>query len=324
MTLKTICILLLVSTSISFKNNIKPLYELIGHSEPVSCMDISKDGRYLASGSRAVSLLGLNGKYELIIWDLNNKLISKILNGHTSNITSLAFSKNDKILASIDNHGELYIWDIANDYKIIKKIKVSGIVNTLKFSPDGHYLIAATSYDNKRIIVWNLDSGDVVSEIPIDDEQIGSIDVSPDGSKIAIAGYKSIQILCLIGRNIVSQTSKDKSFGRCVKYSPDGKILAVSLSDGDIGIYRSTDLEQIGILKGHFKEVLSLSFSSKNDLLVSSSADYSIKLWDYSKNKEKLTIPNAHKGIVYKVIFSPERNIFFSTGEDDIIKCWEI
>jgi len=66
-----------------------------------------------------------------------------------------------------------------------------------------------------------------------------------------------------------------------VKFSPDGRYLAVGTSLG-IELRDSRTIELVRTLPGHTGDVLSIAFTPDGSLLASGSADHMIKLWEVS------------------------------------------
>lgn len=78
---------------------------LTGHPQEVSTLAIRKDKKMLASASR-----GFPGqKSEILLWDLMNMNCLGSLNFHKNNITSLAFSADNRYLVSVGDFHEPHI-----------------------------------------------------------------------------------------------------------------------------------------------------------------------------------------------------------------------
>ena len=158
---------------------------LEGQSNPISCIAFSPDAKFIASGSRSVSLFSPKDDYEIIIWNNSVGNIFCHLKGHNSPISSVSYDKGGKRLVSCDQDGEIRIWN-TDSLKEIKCIKGGDLISTICFTPDGKFIIGEYSYA-KLVNIWDSETGNLVVTIPTD-TQIGSMNISPDGAKIALAG----------------------------------------------------------------------------------------------------------------------------------------
>ena len=70
---------------------------LTGHTDNVSCLSVSKSGKYLASGQ--VTHMGF--KADIIVWDYAKRELYCRLTLHKVKVEALAFSPNDKYLVSL-------------------------------------------------------------------------------------------------------------------------------------------------------------------------------------------------------------------------------
>jgi WD40 repeat protein len=164
---------------------------LTGHTEPINCLSYSPDGKYLASGSAAESILSDSGKFEIIIWNGSDGKLLAHLTGHQSPILSITFDRSGKKLVSADTKGEIIIWSMET-MKQIKFIDGFDWVSTVCFTPDSKFILGEYSFD-KKVNIWDSETGELVATIPVN-IQIGSMDMSPDGTKIALSCYHKIQI----------------------------------------------------------------------------------------------------------------------------------
>jgi WD40 repeat protein len=70
---------------------------LVGHNNNVSCIAVSKCGRYIASGQ--VTYMGF--KADIILWDFETKQVLAKLNLHKVKVQDLVFSYDSKYLFSL-------------------------------------------------------------------------------------------------------------------------------------------------------------------------------------------------------------------------------
>ncbi len=70
---------------------------LSGHTNNVSCLAVSKSGRFVASGQ--VTHMGF--KADVIVWDFERKTLYQKLTLHKVKVQALAFSPNDKFLVTL-------------------------------------------------------------------------------------------------------------------------------------------------------------------------------------------------------------------------------
>ena len=108
----------------------------------------------------------------------------------------------------------------------------------------------------------------------------------------------------------------------CVAYTPSAKYVAVALLDASIHILFADSFQLFLTMYGHKLPVLSVSAASDNTLLVSGSADKTIKLWglDFGDCHRSLT---GHDESVMSVAFVHDTHYFFSASKDGTIRYWD-
>ncbi|KAG0021803.1 hypothetical protein BGZ80_001682 [Entomortierella chlamydospora] len=108
----------------------------------------------------------------------------------------------------------------------------------------------------------------------------------------------------------------------CCAFSPDGKTLAVGLSNNNIKLYETSSWDRIRTLKGHTNRVWSLSFSVTGNRIVSGSQDKTMRLWDIDTGDCVRTFL-GHTGAVYSVAYSPKGNRIASGSHDKTVRLWD-
>ena len=159
-------------------------------------------GTELTSFENGVSLQGLsyhpNGKYiatsatnQIIIWDVAAKRKVTTLS-HAGSLHTILYSPDGKWLASASSEGNIFLWDIENNYALSDAtLQMNGSPYALAFSPDSNYLAAGSS--NYFAYIWDLKLGQEVTRLPHSDV-VTSVEFSPDGSELATAARKVVQI----------------------------------------------------------------------------------------------------------------------------------
>ena len=72
---------------------------------------------------------------------------------------------------------------------------------------------------------------------------------------------------------------------------------------------------------GHVQEVYQLAWSADSRLLVSGSADSTLKLWSARKKKLDTDLP-GHGDDIYAVDWSPDGQKVVSGGKDKVLRIW--
>ncbi|MBE9001859.1 NACHT domain-containing protein [Nostoc sp. LEGE 12447] len=106
-----------------------------------------------------------------------------------------------------------------------------------------------------------------------------------------------------------------------IAFSPDGKLLAMGDTNGEIHFYQTLDWKQILTCKGHNNWVVSLAFSSNGRRIASSSIDCTVKCWDIVSGRCLQTL-EGHKNEVWSVAFSSDGNTLVSGSDDQTVKLW--
>lgn len=108
-----------------------------------------------------------------------------------------------------------------------------------------------------------------------------------------------------------------------VAFSPDGKLLAMGDTNGEIRLYQVVDGKQVFTCKDHANWIVSLAFSPDGKILASSSTDYNVKMWDVGTGQCLQTL-REHDHEVWSVAFSPDGNILASGSDDQTIRLWSV
>ena len=106
-------------------------------------------------------------------------------------------------------------------------------------------------------------------------------------------------------------------------YSPDGKLFAAGLANGNVSVYSTSKWERIRTLSGHGDGVQCVAFSPRSDQIASASQDMTVWLWDSGTGALQTTL-TGHTDWVLAVVYSPEGDKIASGSDDDTVRLWNV
>jgi WD40 repeat protein len=222
---------------------------------------------------------------------------------------------------------------------VINPMGHSAKIHNLLFTPDSRKIISIS--EDKTIRIWNAENGEMVQKF---ESQIGdgpegmfySSAISPDGKLLAVAGYpvssekenyiiiidliKNVQLSTAVGHNNVINS---------LAFSGDGKLLASGGDDNAVKIWKvenNKSLQSIITIPVTSK-VSCLSFNPKTkDLAIAHESKeilvYSLDGLDRGISKLTPKTFRRHKGIVNKIVYSPDGSYLGSSSFQNELMLW--
>ncbi len=119
------------------------------NSGDVTCIMISNDGNFLATGHHDGRVLVFDARAQNLIHNLHR---------HVHSVNSIAFSPDSKRIATGSEDASVRIWEIESDLSLLHLKNHEGPVGLVKFSPDGRRLAVASyirySDDVGTLRIW--------------------------------------------------------------------------------------------------------------------------------------------------------------------------
>jgi WD40 repeat protein/serine/threonine protein kinase/tetratricopeptide (TPR) repeat protein len=202
---------------------------LEGHTNPVSRMAISPDGKSLASVTAAP---------EAIVWDLGAaRPRAKI--GVAGEMYSIAFSPDGKWLATGSQFGVVKLFDAATCREVATLQRyefASTWAHALAFSPDSK-LLAASSQEGV-VQVWEVATGRLQTTMKGHLNWVMSLGFSPDGQTLATGGADTTVKLWDVATGQERCTLKGhQGVVRALQFAPDGNSLVTGSDDGTVRLW---------------------------------------------------------------------------------------
>ncbi len=309
------------------------IHTLVGHSNAVTSVAFSPDGKTLASGSEDKTIE---------MWKLETGKRWYTLTGHSDWVTCVAFSPDGRTLASSGRDKTIHIWDLNKGKWWYALTGHSDRVSAVAFSPNGEVL--ASSSRDKTVQLWNLNKGRWISTLTGHAEGVEAVAFSPGGEflvtgsrdqTVRLWDWQDGRSLCSLAdhgdwvRSTVF-ASTPPSQGGHGGTAPTrggvggGSILASGSRDGTAKLWR-VDAQGRGMLlrsmRDNSGDVLCVALSPDGRVLATGSRDGTIYLWD-AEGGGLLEILSGHGGEVLSVGFSADGGSLASGGADRIVKIW--
>ena len=184
----------------------------VGRTEGISCVAISPNAQWLASGGYGSPVK---------IWDVNTGQELRTLSFGTDQTLELAISPDGELLASGSQDGKVRVWAVNNGHTVFELNGASPQANSqlfapknsmmpsemrklaerdahtvwrVAFSPNGRWLASAGAFD-KTVRVWDVKRGKELLTLRGHTSHVGSVCFSPHGQKLASASYdKTVRV----------------------------------------------------------------------------------------------------------------------------------
>ena len=303
----------------------------LAHSEnltdlPTGCLAFSPEGRRLAVGE----LFGDPG-YRIQIIDLQ---LRRVIREHTfscrgdaprrSGVSSVRFSPDGHWLAVGLRNGNVLIWDATDDESEPRTVgNHRARILGLGFTADGSTLVSG-SVDGDLGLIDRIEGRGwlQVRSIAVASD-LSDLTISRNGPGVLVAGqfgFRELPIASIRSGELPRVTPRESSIPvDKLAIAPDGRTIALpSNTSRTIAIGAEPPREglvdpELGV--AHQEETSAVEFSPDGSLLVSGSADNTVKIWDLAARRMLLRLPVFSESVVIPSFHPTGETMAIGTSE---------
>jgi WD40 repeat protein len=262
-----------------------------------------------------------------VVWNSGSDELIFLKSADDRSIDKIAFSADGCWLAACGRAGKLYLWNYADRQlppQLVKTVAIDRWIERLVWHPTAAWV--AIGYD-RHIKLWDAISDCEIANWQFDRSSVFDLQWHPDGSAIAVAGYKGVQIRSL-GTNTAQIERLDTDTATLhLAWSENGRYLAAGNLDRTLMLMDRQQPDDRWILQGcpgKIRHLHWLAGITSPCLAVASGAE--LLLWELSQAGSEWSgrIGLGHQSNITALTAHPQCATPTSGDNDGYICLWSI
>lgn len=296
--------------------------KLLEHKDRVWCLALSKDEKYIATGSDDKSVI-------LWEWDSSDKKFKYFYNYeiHTRWVQTITFNQDGSLLASSGGDGKIAIWNTKQNNLAYTLKGHDDSVLSLDFAKNKDLLVSGSR--DRTVRLWDINNYKLDNEIDEHDERIECAVYSKDGNYLATASSD--------GSVLIRYSENDLIFS---SFQCSGRVVTLDFTSNNLGIvygsknniiYKDLTNNKESIFSENIKslneeiECLKVSFDDKYIISAHKCNNNGIlKLWRLSDHKLLHIVTNLEGDYILDLAISNERENIVCSSKNGYIYCYQI
>jgi WD40 repeat protein len=235
--------------------------------------------------------------------------------GHTSRLTSTAFSSNGTRVVTASKDGTARLWDAETGSPLATLGGHKATIMKAVFSPDGTRLVTVCADGTAGL--WHAESGTLFATLDGHTSEIDSASFSPDGTRVLTASCDcSARVWDAQSGAALIMLSGHADWVTCGAFSSDGALITTASHDRTARVWDAKTGTALAVFSGHTDHVTSVVFSPDGSRILTASGDGTARLWDVKSGGQLATFGGKRAWL------TPDGALVVATCDDNTTRLW--
>ncbi len=244
--------------------------------------------------------------------------------GHVGVVSSVAFSPNDRMLATGSWDATVRIWSTEHRTCVQRLDGHTGRVEDVSFSTDGGYVLTCSADRTARL--WRADTGLEVQRFGGSPSPLRSAVLSPDGRRVLTGSGSvdgTVRIWDRATGTVIRQLQGHANPISSLAFSSDGRHVLTGALDNTARLWDPDSGRQLVRFAQATIGVNNAAFSPDSALVVTGTCGGQAWLWDTATGAVVRPLL-GHRGWVSSVAFSPDGKRVVTGSFDHTADLWDV
>ena len=263
-----------------------------------------------------------------VINEVNSSLLAALdkvrernrLQGHTDDVTDIAFSPDGKKILSGSEDNTVRLWDTETGQLLYTLEGHTSSVTAIAFSSDGKKILSGSHDYTLRL--WDTETGLLIHQLEGHTSSVTDIAFSRDGKQILSGSDDNTLRLWDTETGLLIHQLEGHTLVTDIAFSRDGKQILSGSPDNTLRLWDTETGQTLHTLEGHTYEVTDIAFSRDGKQILSGSADSTVRLWRTETGIPLHTL-EGHTNAVYDIAFSRDGKQILSGSADSTVRLWD-
>lgn len=261
--------------------------------------------------------------YEVQILDVRSADVLSTISFELLPITDIIFSPDGTTLMIGTQTGDVQEWlidaDIPEELFVFDFHRAS--ITDIDFSPNGEQVLFASLDDS--ISIWDYESGEFYIDLQAHTDDVNGAAFIDNQTIFSVGRDRNMIIWDVFSGNPTSTMTAHSAIPTVAAVTYDGRIGITGASNGNGIVW---DLASDTLVERYISDhhlVRSNAVHPSGQILAAGLENGDLIIWNSGSKAEIAHIEEAHGGLIYDILFTPNGEFLLTAGVDCVIHMWD-